>query len=961
VTSRDDWQIAFELADTALDLSVSERKIWLANIAPEYTHLRSLLRDMLDAETNQSTSQFLETLPKLAGFDDDSLELFVGDAGVAIGPYRLIRELGAGGMGSVWLAARADGSIKREVALKLPHTGVHRKLLVERFRRELDILAALDHPNIARLYDAGVANDDGDGAEGRAGQPYMALEYVDGKPIDRYCREANLSVRDKIALFLQVLDAVHFAHSRLINHRDIKPSNILVTPEGQVRLLDFGIAKLLAVNDGQPNFAQTEFSSRVFTPDYASPEQIIGLPVGTGSDIYSLGVVLYELLCGRAPYKLKRQSRGALEDAIVESVISRPSTQIRKAASHNNVKEHNADGTNSAKAINADLDAIVLKALQKKPEDRYESVAAFAQDLRNHLDNRPVLARAPSPLYQLRKFIERHKLPSALVVGGVLTLVAATTVSVMQAKIASREAKTANEIKDFLVGTFRNTNPVDARGADFSARELLDQSTAQAETRFKNAPAIQAELFGTLSRSYGLLGREDKARELSEKALNNMVLAFGPRDPRVQVAKVSLADSALSAFDFATYLKLDAELKAICVEPLVKQAVESPCWSATYLRARYDYTAGLFTQSETRLRDIIAAAQIVKPGAYTWAAPYADVYLMLNDLYRGRLDSATSLISAQAKQHLATVQNAADPVWASDLNAISRVLAAKGELMRARDAAETGFTLRKRQFGNAPLWNYSQQRQLGIAEGSLGNVAAAETLFSEAMAGSDKRFGGPNYDSALSREAWGLLLLNEGRFVEAKKLLTEARTTHLAINAVENCWLARVDVAIAATDGLSGAKTDARLALDRLIAAADARQDIFTARRARYWRAKFSEKPDQPDEASTLLVRLLNEENGAPHERSALAIDARLLLAENTIDKNAQWPHLEIVATEAARIWGANNRYAERALQRAMNLRPDAKTALRDAYERATKQRQPDELGLIVDAINARTASISKP
>jgi serine/threonine protein kinase/tetratricopeptide (TPR) repeat protein len=823
VTSRDDWQTAFALADLALDLPVAERKIWLANIAPEHVHLRPLLHDMLEVGVTDSAHHFLETLPKLAGFNDDSIERFAGDAGVTIGPYRLIRELGTGGMGSVWLAARADGAIKREVALKLPHTGLHRQLLAERFRRELDILAALDHPNIARLYDAGIAN--GDLGEGVAGQPYMALEYVDGTPIDQYCRDAKLNIRDKVALFLQVLDAVHFAHSRLVNHRDIKPSNILVTADGQVRLLDFGIAKLLAANDSQPTAAQTEFSTRVFTPDYASPEQVIGLPVGTGSDIYSLGVVLYELLCGHAPYKLKRKSRGALEDAIVESVISRPSTQIRTKAAQKSFRYK----VDSASAINADLDAIVLKTLQKKPEDRYASVAAFAQDLRNHLDNRPVSARAPSAIYQLRKFIERHRLSSALVVTGVLLLVAATTVSVLQANIATREAKTANEIKGFLISTFRNTNPVDAKGADFSARQLLDQSTAQAETRFKDSPAIQAELFDTLSRSYGLLGREDKARELSEKALTNLVLAFGPRDARVQTAKVALANSAASAFDFVTYHRLDNELAAMCTAPLGKQSEKSPCWRTQYLRARVDYTSGKLKQSQARFRDLISAAQTAKPGPYLWAADYADVYIMMSDLYRGQINSAADLAIAQVKEHLASDRLPTDPVWASDLNTISRLLAANGELVRARDAANTSFNLRKRQFGNAPLWNYSQQRQLGIAHGALGNIDEAEKLFSEAIIGSERRFSGPtNNDSGLTREAWGLLLLNEGRLLEAKPLLEQAREVQLAINTNENCWLARINVAIAAINGLTGAKAESTAALDRLIESADAREDIFT-------------------------------------------------------------------------------------------------------------------------------------
>jgi tetratricopeptide (TPR) repeat protein len=398
-------------------------------------------------------------------------------------------------------------------------------------------------------------------------------------------------------------------------------------------------------------------------------------------------------------------------------------------------------------------------------------------------------------------------------------------------------------------------------------------------------------------------------------------------------------------------------LAALCVEPLATQSEKSPCWLAEYLRARYEYSGGQLKQSQARFRALIETAQTVKPGPYLWAAPYADVYIMMSDFYRGQVKSATDLTIGRAKENLASDKLATDTIWASDLNTVSRLLVANGELHRARNAANTSFNLRKRQYGNAPLWNYSQQRQLGIAEGALGNIAEAEKLFSEAIASSEKRFSEPNYDSGLTREAWGLMLLNEGRLLEAKPLLERARQVQLAINANENCWLARIDVALAAINGLLGAKAESRHALDQLIQAADAREDIFTARRARYWRARLS---DNTTEIQALLTHMLNAEKDAPPERTALAVDARLLLAENTIDKNAQWLHLEKMATEAARIWGSNNRYAESALQRAINLRPDAKAALRDAFEHTAKQDQRDELGIIVDAINARTAVITK-
>jgi eukaryotic-like serine/threonine-protein kinase len=297
------------------------RDAWVASLPADCADLQPHLRDLLSRAAQVETADFLGQLPHIALPEDSAAEEADAElhAGACVGPYRLIRPLGQGGMGSVWLAERADGSMQRQVALKLPHGWWPHSGLAERMRRECAILGALEHPHIARLYDAGLADN---------GRPYLALEFVEGQPIDAYCREspqrAALAVRQRVQLFLQVASAVAYAHGKLVLHRDLKPDNILVGADGSARLLDFGIAKLLT--DGETRDTRlTQLGGRALSPDYASPEQIRGEALGVSSDVYSLGVLLYELLSGVRPYRLTRNSRGELEEAILHGDPRRPS------------------------------------------------------------------------------------------------------------------------------------------------------------------------------------------------------------------------------------------------------------------------------------------------------------------------------------------------------------------------------------------------------------------------------------------------------------------------------------------------------------------------------------------------------------------------------------------------------------------------------------------------------------
>jgi serine/threonine protein kinase len=391
------------LLDQALPLDSDGRKRWLEDLSPEYEALMPALRQALLSGDARSSAALLATLPTVESAPNAvtvmSSEL---RAGQRIGPYRLQRELGAGGMGAVWLAQRADGAFRREVALKLPLMSRLRPDLAERFARECDILAGLEHANIARMYDAGVSSD---------GLPYLALEYVEGKPLTAWCDEHQASVRDRLRLFLQVLDAVHYAHGRQVVHRDLKPSNLLVTPWGQVRLLDFGVAKML--DDGANAFRTdlTQAYGRLLTPDYASPEQLLGQPVSVRSDIYTLGIVLYELLVGSRPHPPgSGPPPAALEPATGDSPVSKPSTRVQAPAAL-------ARATTRGKLVRrlrGDLDSIVLKALAREPADRYDSARSFADDVRRYLNGGPVEARSSSRLgSRVLRALERHPFATA--------------------------------------------------------------------------------------------------------------------------------------------------------------------------------------------------------------------------------------------------------------------------------------------------------------------------------------------------------------------------------------------------------------------------------------------------------------------------------------------------------------------------------------------------------------------
>jgi len=521
------WPAISALLDEALSLPATERADWLAGLADERAAHREAVAELLARQGEIESHDFLGTLPQLdLGAPASTLA-----AGSQVGGYRLIEEIGQGGMGTVWLAERADGLLKRRVALKLPRI-VWGDALAERMARERDILASLEHEHIARLYDAGID------AHGR---PFLAMEYVEGEPLDAYCRHHALSLRARIGLLLQAMAAVAHAHARLVVHRDLKPGNILVTNDGQVRLLDFGIAKLME-GELTRETALTQLAGRALTLDYASPEQIRGEPLATSSDIYSMAVVAFETLTGARPYRLKRASAAQLEEAIASVEPPLASASVADAR--------------LARQLRGDLDSILNKALKKSAAERYPTMEAFAHDLRRHLAGEPVEARPDSLGYRAASFVRRYRLQVGAGAVALIALVGGASAALwqahearLQAARAQSEATTARAVQGFIESVFRTnaggqTDPATARAT--TAAELLDRGAERIDGELQQAPAARLRLLSVLASMYEDMVLTDQQLAMQTKRLDLARSSTGPSSDETVLAMADMAHALTS-------------------------------------------------------------------------------------------------------------------------------------------------------------------------------------------------------------------------------------------------------------------------------------------------------------------------------------------------------------------------------------------------------------------------------
>ncbi len=619
------------------------------------------VRALLDADGQTHDLLDRETLALGAWIDEmDAFEPIDG----RIGAYHVVRLVGTGGMGRVYLGERADGQFDQQVALKVVKRGMDSEQILRRFASERQILARLQHPRIARLLDGGVTQD---------GRPFFAMEYVEGVPIDTYCDAHRLTIDERLRLFLTVCDAVRYAHQNLVVHRDLKPDNILVTSAGQVKLLDFGIAKLLE-DDAE---VLTRTGAPVMTPEYASPEQVRGELVSTASDVYTLGVILYELLTGHRPYTLA--GKGAMEKAriVLDAQPTRPSLVLRQteeAPPEAVSKARKTQPDRLRRRLTGDLDAVCLKALRKDPDDRYATVTELADEVERHLGGLPVRARRGTAPYRVRKFIDRHRAGVFVTASVVLFVVAFglyhTTTLRHERDVARREATKAAQTADFLTGIFEMSEPGEAQGRDVTARELLDAGAARIRQDLAGQPLVRASLLETLGNVYRELSLFDEARPLLEESLALRLEHLGARDLETASSQTALAMNLQDVGDVEAAAPLFRDALATRRALLEKN---DPDLSESLTALAYLHeTNGDAEAAEPLFREALA----VEERAFSAADPrVAMAQVRLAHLLRGqdRYDEAEELLR-DALQKLRAHYDAPHPDVASTLRNLAAVL-----------------------------------------------------------------------------------------------------------------------------------------------------------------------------------------------------------------------------------------------------------------------------------------------
>jgi serine/threonine protein kinase/tetratricopeptide (TPR) repeat protein len=696
--------------------------------------------------------------------------------GDRIGPYRVLRTLGAGGMGEVYLAERADAQFEQQVAIKVVHGGALAVGMHSRLKLERQILAQLDHPNIARLLDGGALPD---------GSAYIVMEYIDGVAIDAFCDTNRLDTTARLKLFQSVCAAVHYAHQNLIVHRDLKPSNILVTAAGVPKLLDFGIAKLL--DDRQAarhTLAMTQADIRIMTPDHASPEQVRGQAITTSSDVYVLGVLLYKLLCGSSPFFISSVRLSEIERAICEKDPTPPSQLVSTDDSLDSRSIAESRGTSPHKlrrTLTGDLDNIVLMAMRKEPERRYSSAQQMASDIQRHLDGMPVIARRDTLSYRTGKFVIRHWLPVAAGVSAAFLVLAFAATTYMQSlRIAAErdrvtqqreraelEKARAEEVSSFLVNLFKLSDPEESRGNQVTARELLDSGAKRLQAGLQDQPETKAALLSTVAAVYDSLGQYREAMPLLDEALQ--LQAKSDKGSRIE-ALLELGRARIGAGDLG--------------------AAESPLQQALHLAqnnsgaksldsAHALWALGMLRQQQGQLseaKDLYVQSLNILDAAH---APETDVSHVLSDL-------------------------AMAYTW-------------EQQWLLAKQTHERALEIDRRLLGDDHPRVAMRLGNLAIVAQNMGDLQQAESLYRDAIQRNERTYGERHPETAVAKGNYGLLLQREGRLAEAETLLRGALKIKLSLYGPDHYRVgySRVSLAMLLHDkgDLRGAESEFRQAL----------------------------------------------------------------------------------------------------------------------------------------------------
>jgi serine/threonine protein kinase/Tfp pilus assembly protein PilF len=752
-----------EIFQQAVDLPPEQRPGYLDSVCGTDDELRAEVDSLLAAHEFQGTQLVDQGLTELVPgrYRPEPAPA----AGRRIGAYRTERVLGEGGMGVVYEASRADDQFRQRVAVKLLKGTVHSDAALRRFRQERQILATLDHPHIARLLDGGVTPE---------GQPYFVLEYVDGQPINKYCEEKRLGIRERLMLFRDVCSAVQYAHQNLIVHRDLKPGNILVTPEGQVKLLDFGIAKLL--REGEDDDAPlTRTGVHVMTPEYASPEQVRGAGITTSTDVYSLGVVLYELLTGTRPFHLKDRILGEMERIICEQEPTRPSTVITRSGSAATIGEMKPDRLR--RALAGDLDNIVLLAMRKEPQRRYPSPEALSEDIRRHLSGEPVAAHPPTFTYRSTKFIRRHAMAVVAVCLLILSLSSGIVATWRQKLKADSEAAKARAISDFLqkdllaqASPNEQATPDTKPDPDLTVRTALDRAAARIGGKFKSQPVLEASVRETLGKTYEDLGLYPQAQQQVQRALELRRRSLGEENPdtltsmyELGVVYWRLGEYSKAVPLYATVLRLQRRVlgpnhhdtlstlsdlalvyqmegKSAQAEPLFAEALEGE-------------RRVLGPDNPDTLNTMDGLAQAYQnQGKYAQAEP----------LFKTELEGDRRVLGPEHPDTLITMNN------------LAHLYQDEGRYAQAEPLFTAAAEVKQRVLGPEHPDALLTLGNLGVLYQDEGKYGQAEPLFIRVL-DSEKRVQGPEHpDTLIAINNLAALYMVQGRYAQAEPLFTSA-------------------------------------------------------------------------------------------------------------------------------------------------------------------------------------------
>lgn len=720
------WHAISPYLDEALELTDEGRSAWLAEISARDAVLAADIRALLTDHERLQRSGFL------AGASP-TIELTAGippAEGQIVGAYRLLSLIGQGGMGSVWLAERCDGRFEGRAAVKLLNLTRVSRAVEERFRREGSFLAKVTHSHIAHLIDAGVS---------ASGQPYLVIEHVDGQPIDRYCDQHELGVEARLTLFLDVLEAVAHAHANLIVHRDIKPANVLVSTKGEVKLLDFGIAKLLD-DEGDPDGSGMDQSGALtrdggvpLTPYYAAPEQVAQGPVTIATDIHALGMLLYVLLTGQHPAGAAVASPLTLLRAIAEVEPRRMSDVVADGAEDRESLTGNAARRATTigrlqRTLRGDLDTIVAKTLKKAAAERYISVSALADDIRRYLQHEPISARADSAGYRAARFVQRHARGVAAVAAFVVLLAGVTMFYTARLAAerdrAQREAAKAARVSDALSGLLQGADPIANRATPdgFTVPGLLDAAAARVDQELTDQPDAQAEIFTIIGRMYRRVGMYDKAQDLLERALASGRAAFGPE--HASVAQ-TLNDLGALAAEKGDYVTAAASLE-----------------SALGIRRR------LYGAQHTSVADTLAE---------------------LGRIYQDQgLNSRAEPLHREALAIRRALLGDGSGETAVSLSDLASVLRLNGDLAGAEALLRQSLAIHRKTRGDGHAMTATTMHDLALTIGAQGNQASAESIYREAMDIHRRALGESHPLVAVTLNSLSRLLREQGRYDEAE-------------------------------------------------------------------------------------------------------------------------------------------------------------------------------------------------